>query len=198
MPRFYLREVGPTDYRSSLPEKDPNNAIWPRISAFAKMLHDISWEDKPVDEDEVRMASDTAAEDMAGYESNGTSDAERQMEGYKPNTEEQNKEMMADETQRRVNGNYTGGTRSKDSADFMARQAAIAAQNDEDFNNFIMNFDPKTASKEDIRKMQRIIAPADAQLSDPDANPKRGDFDDSIWGKNSLKAFEDYKKQWGY
>ena len=43
MPRFSLREFSRPDYASSLPKKDPNNAIWPRTSMLAKMLNEIPW-----------------------------------------------------------------------------------------------------------------------------------------------------------
>lgn len=198
MPRFGLQSVGPIDYRSSLPQYDPNNAIWPRISAFAKMLHDISWDDKetrPPDQDELDAIAATESEEMNDY-TPASEEASKQMEGYKPNTPEQDVEAMVDEQQRRVNGNYTGGHRD-DSVD-MERQKAIADSGNIEMDNFIKNFDPKTASKEDIRKMQRIVAPADAKLSDPDDRARAGYFDDASWGKASQQAFEDYLKQWGY
>ena len=198
MPRFGLQPVGSIDYRTSLPQRDPNNAIWPRISAFAKMLHDISWDEKetrPPDQDELDALSATESEQMNGY-TPAAEKASKQMEGYKPNTPEQDVEAMVDEQQRRVNGNYTGGHR-EGSVD-MERQKAIADSSNAEMDNFINNFDPKTASKEDIRKMQRIVAPADAKLSDPDDSVSKKYFDDADWGKSSQKAFEDYLKQWGY
>jgi hypothetical protein len=103
---------------------------------------------------------------------------------------------MVDEQQRRVNGNYTGGHR-EDSVD-MERQKAMADNSNIEMDDFIKNFDPKTASKEDIRQMQRIVAPTDAKLSDPDDKPSRSYFDDADWREASQKAFEDYLKQWGY
>ena len=198
MPRFVLQAVGPIDYRSSLPQRDPNNAIWPRISAFAKMLQDMSWEDKekrPPDQDELDAIAATESEEMNDY-TPASEEASKQMEGYKPNTPEQDVEAMVDEQQRRVNSNYTGGHR--DDSVNMERQKAMADSGNIEMDNFIKNFDPKTASKEDIRKMQRIVAPADAKLSDPDDRARAGYFDDASWGKASQKAFEDYLKQWGY
>lgn len=183
MPRFMLREFSVPDYRGSLPKHDPNNAIWPRISAFAKMLHDISWEDdgdeKAPDEDDVRLASDDASSDMSGYESPSS-----QMEGYHPQTAE---EAKAQESE--------GQSRAPTD---MEKQKEMASSSDVGMDDFIKNFDPKTASKEDIRKMQRIIAPADAVLSDPDDKPSYKFFDDADWGKASQKALEEYMKTWGY
>lgn len=177
MARFALREFSRPDYRGSLPQYDPNNAIWPRISAFAKMLHDISWEDKEDEEpseDDVRMASESAAEDMEGYTPSTESE---KMEGYRP--QEETKEQTRE---------------PKD----MDRQREIALSNQNDMSDFIKGFNPNTASKEEIRQMQRIIAPADAKLSDPDEANSRGYFDDAIWGNASRKALADYMNTWGY
>jgi hypothetical protein len=162
------------------------------------MLHDISWvdEEKRVpDQDELDSIAATESEQMNGY-TPASEEASKQIEGYKPNTPEQDVEAMVDEQQRRVNGNYTGGHR-EDSVD-MEKQKSMADSSNLAMDNFVRNFDPKTASKEDIRKMQRIVAPDDAVLSDPDDAVSKGYFDDSVWGKASQKALEDYLKQWGY
>ena len=63
MPRFSLREFSRPDYASSLPKKDPNNAIWPRISRLAKMLNEVPWFKKSA-QDEL---SEQSAADMEGY-----------------------------------------------------------------------------------------------------------------------------------
>ena len=62
MPRFSLREFSRPDYASSLPKKDPNNAIWPRISMLAKMLNEVPWFKKSA-QDEL---SEQSAADMEG------------------------------------------------------------------------------------------------------------------------------------
>lgn len=87
MPRFGLHEFSRPDYRGSLPERDPNNAIWPRISMFAKMLHDMSWEEEPEEptEEELRDEQSVAESDMLGYKP--LSSVESQMEGYHPYNE---------------------------------------------------------------------------------------------------------------
>lgn len=91
MPRFSLREFRSPDYASSLPKKDPNNAIWPRISMLAKMLNEVPWF-KTSAQDEL---SEQSAADMEGYvpnseqqdESSQQSRAEAQMAGYIPDEE---------------------------------------------------------------------------------------------------------------
>ena len=91
MPRFSLREFSRPDYASSLPKKDPNNAIWPRISMLAKMLNEVPWFKKSA-QDEL---SEQSAADMEGYvpnseqqdESSQQSRAEAQMAGYVPDEE---------------------------------------------------------------------------------------------------------------
>ena len=186
MPRFGLHEFSRPDYRGSLPERDPNNAIWPRISMFAKMLHDMSWEEEPEESTEVTQeepddAKVQAESDMLGYEPKSEIESKK-MEGYHPQTDEEANQQES---------------KSRAPTD-MERQAQIAESNQSDMEQFIKNFDPKTASKEEIRQMQRIIAPADAKLSDPDKANSRGYFDDAIWGKASKKALADYMDTWGY
>lgn len=91
MPRFSLREFSRPDYVSSLPKKDPNNAIWPRISMLAKMLNEVPWFKKSA-QDEL---SEQSAADMEGYVPNSEqqdepsqqSRAEAQMAGYVPDEE---------------------------------------------------------------------------------------------------------------
>ena len=91
MPRFSLREFSRPDYASSLPKKDPNNAIWPRISMLAKMLNEVPWFKKSA-QDELSEQSEA---DMEGYvpnseqqdESSQQSRAEAQMAGYLPDEE---------------------------------------------------------------------------------------------------------------
>lgn len=91
MPRFSLREFSQPDYASSLPKKDPNDAIWPRISRLAKMLNEVPWFKKSA-QDEL---SEQSAADMEGYvpnseqqdESSQQRRAEAQMAGYIPDEE---------------------------------------------------------------------------------------------------------------
>lgn len=84
MPRFALREFSRPDYRGSLPERDPNNAIWPRISAFAKMLHDISWEEDNDDYDDGtgRTEEEREADFEQNASDNVTTSEDKKMDGY--------------------------------------------------------------------------------------------------------------------
>lgn len=186
MPRFGLQPVGVVDYRSSLPQHDPNNAIWPRVSAFAKMLHDISWEDDDeYDDGTGRTEEERKADFEQNARENMKTSEDRKMDGYSEYLDDQSRLTEEPENPSR-------------SPTDMERQKSMADSSNLAMDEFVKNFDPKTASKEDIRKMQRIIAPADAKLSDPDDPIMRGYFDDADWGTASRKAFEDYLKQWGY
>lgn len=94
MPRFALREFSIPDYRSSLPEKDPNNAIWPRISAFAKMLHDISWEDgdeEELDDGTGRSEDERAADFEQNARDNVKTSEDRKMDGYSEYLDDQSR-----------------------------------------------------------------------------------------------------------
>ena len=86
MARFALREFSVPEYYRSLPEKDPNNAIWPRISAFAKMLHDMSWEDdgdEEEDDDGTGRSEDERASDFEqNARENVKTSEDRKMDGY--------------------------------------------------------------------------------------------------------------------
>lgn len=191
MPRFTLQQMSPIDYRSSLPEKDPNNAIWPRISAFAKMLHDISWED---DDEYDDGTGRTEEERKADFEQNARENVktseDRKMDGYSEYLDDQSRLTEEPENPSR--------SPSRSPTD-MERQKSMADSSNLAMDEFVKNFNPKNEiAKDDIRQMQRIIAPADAKLSDLVEPDSRGYFDDGIWGKASQKAFEDYLKQWGY
>lgn len=163
MPRFGLKEFSTPDYRSSLPEKDPNNAIWPRISAFAKMLHDMSWEDTPeeIDSSEAQHLADSEAMD---YDFSAA-DASKKMEGYKPDN-----------------------TKSREPTD-MDKEKEISEKRESEMSDYLRGFDPNTATDEEIRQMQRLVAPVDVDADD---------FADGKWGEKSLKAYLDYINAGGY
>ena len=96
MARFSLREYSVPDYRSSLPRKDPNNAIWPRISMLAKMIHEIPWFKKDngevSNEELTRVYEDPeeGAPVLAAREH-----ATEQMKGYKPSTDREAETLAA-------------------------------------------------------------------------------------------------------
>lgn len=93
MPRFGLREFSTPDYRGSLPAYDPNNAFWPRISAFAKMLHDMSWEDDGEEYDDGTGRTDE--ERAADFEQNARENVktleDKKMDGYSEYLDDQSR-----------------------------------------------------------------------------------------------------------
>lgn len=94
MARFALREFSVPEYYRSLPEKDPNNAIWPRISAFAKMLHDMSWEDNGDEEndDGTGRSEDERTSDFKQNTSENVKTSEdKKMDGYSEYLDEQSR-----------------------------------------------------------------------------------------------------------
>lgn len=60
MPRFTLRQYSSPDYAKYLPEHDEHNALWPRLSDLAKMLHEIEIKTKE-DEAEKEQATSTSS-----------------------------------------------------------------------------------------------------------------------------------------
>lgn len=92
MPRFMLREFSRPDYLGSLPTHDPNNAIWPRISAFAKMLHDISWEDDDeYDDGTGRTDAERKADFKQNARENVKTSEDRKMDGYSKYLDDQSR-----------------------------------------------------------------------------------------------------------
>lgn len=103
MPRFSLREFSTPDYLSAMPDRDPNNAIWPRLSMLAKMLNEIPWfkngeDSEPKSPESVsatqadndRLAEENAqrADDPDGLTLRERSEAEsKKMQGYTPDDE---------------------------------------------------------------------------------------------------------------
>lgn len=103
MPRFSLREFRTPDYISAMPERDPNNAIWPRISMLAKALNEMPWfkkgddteEDSPESVSASTYENDRTAEQNAQraddpdgltLRERGEAESER-MKGYTPDGE---------------------------------------------------------------------------------------------------------------
>lgn len=164
MPRFGLKEFSTPDYRSSLPEKDPNNAIWSRISAFAKMLHDMSWEDTPEEGIDNTEAQHLVESEAMDYDFSAA-DAAKKMGGYKPDE-----------------------TKSREPPD-MDKEKEISEKRENEMSDYLRGFDPNTATDEEIRQMQRLVAPS---------NVDADDFADGLWGEDSLKAYLDYVNAGGY
>lgn len=93
MPRLELREFSRPDFRGSLPAYDPNNALWPRISAFAKMLHDISWEDddEEYDDGTGRSEDERSADFEQNAHENVKTSEDRKMDGYSEYLDDQSR-----------------------------------------------------------------------------------------------------------
>ena len=91
MPRFGLQPFSAIDYRSSLPQRDPNNAIWPRISAFAKMLHDISWEDDDYDDGTGRTDEERKTDFKQAARENAKTSEDKKMDGYSKYLDDQSR-----------------------------------------------------------------------------------------------------------
>lgn len=58
MSRVNLKEFRPIDFATFVPEQDPNNALFPRVSMVAKMLHEIPWFKKSDDEGEKEVTGE--------------------------------------------------------------------------------------------------------------------------------------------
>lgn len=103
MPRFSLREFSTPDYVSAMPDRDPNNAIWPRISMLAKALNEMPWfkKDYDTEDDSTEAVSASTSENDRIAEQNaqraddpdgltlrerGDAESER-MRGYTPDGE---------------------------------------------------------------------------------------------------------------
>lgn len=184
MPRFGLHEFSIPDYRGSLPERDPNNAIWPRISAFAKMLHDMSWEEEPteVTQEELDDAKAQAESDMLGYEPKSEIEAKK-MEGYRPNEAEQNEP-----------------TRAPQNMDEQRELAENAATEDPFISGRNMSQLRKELKEIDENSKKRI--PAEDGNGYYQMGPDYikhyqeiiGTPADGIWGKQSRAAFKKFMK----
>lgn len=84
MPRFTLRKYSNPDYAKYLPEHDENNALWPRLSGLAKMLHEI----------EIQTKGDEAEKEQARlYAGKSTSKSSPETENSDPS---QTKPMRGD------------------------------------------------------------------------------------------------------
>lgn len=163
MPRFSLREFSQPDYVSTLPKVDPNDALWPRISMLAKMLNEIPWfkkKEKPAYAAELTRDQLKAAyaEDMADYDPS----AQRQAE--------------------RAGGLMDGYVPEHAGPDQPPEEQPVGVENVD-----LLGFDPKTASKKDVRKMQKELASGGGDLGKYGA--------DGVWGAKTQKAYEEYNRK---
>lgn len=166
MPRFSLREFSRPDYASVLPKKDPNNAIWPRISMLAKMLNEIPWLKKSAQD----KLSELSATDMEGYTPNSEqqdtlaqqSRAETQMEGYTPDNEPDGL-LHVEDLDNEVLPSYMG-----------------------------WNFDYKTATPEQLKVIQKLLKEGGYDLGK--FGPRK-DGVDGKRGDKTYAAYIDYNKK---
>lgn len=163
MPRFSLREFSQPDYVSTLPKADPNDALWPRISMLAKMLNEIPWfkkKEKPDYMTELTRDQLKAAyeEDMAEYDPSAQRQAER------------NSRLMDGYVPA-----HAGPTPPPE-------EEPVGVENVD-----LLGFDPQTASKKDIRKMQKELASGGGDLGKSGA--------DGVWGAKTQKAYEEYNRK---
>lgn len=214
MPRFTLQQISPIDYRSSLPEKDPNNAIWPRISAFAKMLHDISWED----DDEYDDGTDrTEEERKADFEQNSRENVktseDREMDSYSEYLDDQSRltedekktqaaeQQLEDERNRRsigFTGDRSGGMdRQKQSAEAaMVEDPDTVARHQSELLDELAYVDANAKNKipsEDGNGYYQMGPDYVKHYQEIVGTPADGD-----WGKASKKSLENYLKQRRY
>lgn len=214
MPRFGLQAIGPIDYRSSLPQYDPNNAIWPRISAFAKMLHDISWEDEDeYDDGTGRTDEERNADFEQNARENVKTSEDRKMDGYSEYLDDQSlltedeKKTQAAEQQLEDERNRRNTGFSGDRSGGMDRQRQLAEA--------AMQEDPDTVARhqsELIDELADVNANAKTRIPSEDGNGYYqmgpdyvkhyqeivGTSADGDWGKASKRALENYLKQRGY
>lgn len=161
MPRFGLREFSTPDYRGSLPAYDPNNAFWPRISAFAKMLHDMSWEDDGEDNGDGtgRTDEERAADFEQNARENVKTSEDKKMDRYSKYLDDQSrlaedeKKTQAAEQQledeRNSNSVGFGGDRSRG----MDRQRQLADEAGTGFKKKAQAMKEKFGSGGDMGKM---------------------------------------------
>lgn len=166
MPRFSLREFSRPDYASFLPKKDPNNAIWPRISMLAKMLNEIPWFKKSAQD---KLAEQSAA-DMEEYTPNSEQQdalaqqnrAENQMEGYTPDNEPDGL-LHVEDLDNEALPSYMG-----------------------------WDFDYKTATPEQLKVIQKLLKEGGYDLG---KSGPRKDGVDGKRGNKTLAAYIDYNKK---
>lgn len=215
MPRFALREFSRPDYRGSLPERDPNNAIWPRISAFAKMLHDISWEEDNDGYDDG--TGRTKEEREYDFEQNGKDNVktseDKVMDGYSEYLDDQSR-LTEDEKKAQAAEQQLEDERNMKSIDFggdrsggMDRQRQLA--------ELAMLEDPDAVARHrselrdelnEVNENANIKTPAEDggyyQMSPGYIKHYQeiiGTPADGIWGPKSRKAFKKFmdSQDWG-
>ena len=213
MARFALREFSVPEYYRSLPEKDPNNAIWPRISAFAKMLHDMSWEDdgdeEEYDDGTGRSEDERASDFEQNARENVKTSEDKKMDGYSDYLDDQSrlsedeKKTQAAEQQLEDERAGFGGDRSGG----MDRQRQLTEA--------AMREDPDAIARHqsELRdELEEVNADANIKIPAEDGSYYQmgpgyvkhyqeiiGTPADGIWGPQSRKAFKKFmdSQDWG-
>lgn len=165
MPRFSLREFSTPDYVSAMPERDPNNAIWPRISMLAKALNEMPWFKKGDDTEENSQESVSAS----------TSENDR--------TAEQNAQRADDPD------GLTLRERGEAESERM-KGYTPDGENDgqlhvEDLDRDEVGFDLQNATRQDIKKMQKQLREGGYDIA----------VDGIWGQKQSQPAYEDYNRK---
>lgn len=149
MPRFSLREFSRPDYVSSLPKKDPNNAIWPRLVMLAKMLNEIPWFKK--------SAQDELAEQSAA-----------DMKGYTPDSEQQDKLAQ----QSRAEAQIAGYTPDNEPDGLLH----VEDLDDDALPSYMgWDFNYETATPEQMKVIQKLLKEGGYDLGKTGIDGKRGD-----------------------
>ena len=187
MPRFSLREFSRPDYASYLPKKDPNNAIWPRISMLAKMLNEIPWFKKSVPtEEEIAAAAAAAEDDVRDYPEAAALTAQAE---------------HADEDVSGLSDYYerTGGGRNEGRIDVYSGDRSptrAVTENPNGTTYSLRHFeDSDISNPEAVKNIQKELVDLGYDLGT--YGPDKNGIDGSYGGLNSKtrKAYEDWKNK---
>ena len=185
MPRFSLREFSRPDYASYLPKKDPNNAIWPRISMLAKMLNEIPWFKKSVPTEE-EIAAAAAEDDVRDYPEAAALTAQAE---------------HADEDVSGLSDYYerTGGGRNEGRIDVYSGDRSptrAVTENPNGTTYSLRHFeDSDISNPEAVKNIQKELVDLGYDLGT--YGPDKNGIDGSYGGLNSKtrKAYEDWKNK---
>lgn len=165
MPRFSLREFSTPDYISSMPERDPNNAIWPRISMLAKALNEMPWFKKDYDTEDDSPETVSAS----------TFETDR--------TAEQNAQRADDPDGLTLR--ERGEAESKRMKGYTPDGESDGLLHVEDLDRDDVGFDLQNAAPKDIKRMQKQLRDGGYDIA----------VDGIWGQKQSQPAYEDYNRK---
>lgn len=165
MPRFSLREFRSPDYLSAMPDRDPNNAIWPRLSMLAKMLNEIPW---------FKKGEDTESKSP---ESESMSQAENDR------TAEQNAQRADDPEGLTLR--ERGEAESEKMQGYTPDKEPDGQLHVEDLDRDEVGFDLQNATPKDIKRMQKQLRDGGYDIA----------VDGIWGQKQSQPAYEDYNRK---